>query len=102
MDPEGIRSHIEPSTIRDRETFGIIAFSSDYENAIPLQCTIATATKNVTFNVYKGWYKNLQKDFIGPMDISVLKIYGGYRDLTNLLKQILPGVSIQNYYCKSK
>ncbi|GFU25398.1 hypothetical protein NPIL_270051 [Nephila pilipes] len=86
MDPEGIWAHLEPPTFRHRETHGILALSSDYELGIPLQCTIATATRHATFNIYKGWYKNLQKDFIGPMDISILKIYGGNRDLTNLLK----------------
>ncbi|GFY03450.1 hypothetical protein TNCV_3132081 [Trichonephila clavipes] len=56
MDPNGIWEHLPPSTFRHCDTVGVIAFS--YKNKKPIQCTIATKTRTITFDIVAdNWYK---------------------------------------------
>ncbi|GFQ74682.1 hypothetical protein TNCT_353361 [Trichonephila clavata] len=99
MDPDGIWENVPPPTFRHSDTIGIIAFS--YKNKKPTELTIATRTRNMSFPIVsETWYEDLQAEYIDPLDINRLQVYGGNKKMMDLLR--MSGVKIEQYHCRNR
>ncbi|GFU39346.1 hypothetical protein NPIL_561451 [Nephila pilipes] len=100
MDPEGIWEQLPAHTFRHGQTPGIIAFSFESNTKKPFQTrTIATITRNATFDYHENSFERMLQNFIEAMDITHFSVYWGSEHLINLLRKFLNKSVIRNYSC---